>query len=204
MKIRILGFLALGAIVLFGFFKFGQPTITNWPSLNSGVVAFGDSLVEGVGATEAGGFVSMLERDLEITIGNLGKRGDTTGSALRRVENVVAKKPAVTIVLLGGNDFLNGVPEAETFENLGRTIEKLHEAGSAVIIVGIEADVPGNRHGEFFERLHRDYQTAYVPHILEGIYGNQPLMSDGLHPNDAGYRLMAERIKLVLSKLIEK
>ncbi len=174
--------------------------ITNQDSSNGGVVAFGDSLVEGVGS-DGGGFVRFLSEDLHLPIPNLGRSGDTTGLALKRVEEVALMKPAVTIVLLGGNDFLRGVPESETEANLRQIIEALHGAGSAVVLVGIESNLVGDSHGRLFKTLSKEYGTAYVPDILEGIYGYQEFMSDNLHPNEAGYRLMAERIKPVLGPL---
>lgn len=175
--------------------------ITNQDSKNGGVVAFGDSLVEGVGSTRGGGFVKMLSSDLHIPIPNLGKSGDTTAMALARVEEVVRMKPAVTIVLLGGNDYLQGLPETETRENLRKIIEALHASGSAVVLVGIELNFISARHRALFEDLSKEYQTAYVPDILDGIYGHKEFMFDNLHPNDKGYRLMAERIEPILSSI---
>jgi len=176
--------------------------ITNQDSENSGVVAFGDSLVEGVGSSKGGGFVKMLSTDLRSPIQNLGKSGDTTAMALARVEEVALMKPAVTIVLLGGNDYLRGIPEAETRANLAKVIEALHASGSAVVLVGIEMNLVGTRHRALFEGLRQEYKTAYVPDVLDGIYGNQTLMADSLHPNDAGYQLMAKRVGLVLKPLL--
>lgn len=175
--------------------------ITNQDSSNGGVVAFGDSLVEGIGSSNGGGFVKMLSRDLHRPITNLGVSGDTTELALARVSEVVLMKPAVTIVLLGGNDYLQGVPEAETEANLGKIIEAIHASGSAAVLVGIESGMPGTRHRAIFERLTKKYKTAYVPNVLGGIYGQAEFMSDSLHPNDKGYALMAERIKLVLTSI---
>ncbi|MEK7135198.1 MAG: GDSL-type esterase/lipase family protein [Patescibacteria group bacterium] len=175
--------------------------ITNQDSENVGVVAFGDSLVAGVGSVQGGGFVKTLSADLDLPITNLGRSGDTTALALARVGEVALMKPALTIVLLGGNDYLQGVPESETKANLGKIIEALHASGSAVVLVGIESGVPGTRHRAIFETLSEEYKTAYVPNILDGIYGHQEFMSDNLHPNDKGYRFMAERIKSTLASI---
>jgi lysophospholipase L1-like esterase len=32
-----------------------------------------------------------------------------------------------------------------------------------------------------------------IPNILEDVIGNRKLMSDPIHPNDAGYKVIAER-----------
>jgi len=192
---------ALVLIVVFLFWP--EKEITNYPSLNVGVVAFGDSLVEGVGSEAGGGFVRMLSEDLNTPIVNLGRSGDATADALARISRVTERKPAVTILLLGGNDFLHGVPLETTVRNLEQIIEEIHDSGSAIILVGVESRLPGNNHGEIFENLAEKYKTAYVPNILENIFGVREYMADSLHPNDKGYRVIAERIKIILKKLLD-
>jgi acyl-CoA thioesterase I len=199
--------LAFSLIALLAIFlyltKLSSPDITNYPSKNTGIVAFGDSLVEGVGSARGGGFVSILSDELNMPITNLGVSGNTTAEALGRIGMVTARKPAVVIVLLGGNDYLRRVPRAETEESLARIIESIQAFGAAVILVGVDSGLVLNRDEELFERLSEKYHTAYVPDILEDILGRSGLMADSLHPNDAGYKIMAERIKPVLERLID-
>jgi lysophospholipase L1-like esterase len=38
--------------------------------------------------------------------------------------------------------------------------------------------------------------------VLEGIIGNPALLSDAIHPNDAGYALMADRIEPALRQVL--
>lgn len=141
------------------------------------IVAFGDSLVEGIGSEQGGGFVPMLEEMAGRPILNLGRRGDTTADALARIGSVLREKPDVVIVLLGGNDLLQHVPAGETARNLALINAELKNAGAKVLLVKLD--------------------------ILNGIEGNSALMSrDGIHPNDRGYRLMAERIYPALRKLL--
>jgi acyl-CoA thioesterase I len=176
--------------------------VTNAHSKNSGVVAFGDSLTYGKGSKIGGGYVETLSEDLNIEIANLGIVGNTTQDALNRIGEVEKLKPKVTIVLLGGNDLLQGVPTQATFNNLSAIIEKLHKAGSAVILVGLESGINSKEQRANFDMLAKTYKTAYVPDILQGIFGNKELMADALHPNDAGYRIMADRIRPELEKLL--
>src|SRR5206468_2546588 len=85
------------------------------PTAGQTIVAFGDSLVEGHGATPGHDFVSVLSRRLGVPIINAGRSGDTAEAALSRLEQaVLARNPRVVIVLLGGNDFLRRVPREET------------------------------------------------------------------------------------------
>ena len=180
-----------------------ETKITNYPSSGTDIIAFGDSLVYGVGSTEAGGFIRMLSEDLSVPIINLGVSGDTTQSALNRLGQISRYKPKVVILLLGGNDFLQKVPEEETFSNLNQIIMAIQETGAMVLLVGIEGHIISNRDRKLFEELAERRGTAYVPDILDGIFGQSELMSDNLHPNDEGYRIIADRIKPILQTLLE-
>lgn len=196
--------LTMAAAILaaaFWFYFDAAPQVKNYPSQNSGIVAFGDSLVSGVGSERGGGFVALLSRELGKPIVNLGRAGDTTETALQRINEVTRLKPALTIILLGGNDFLRRVPREKTAENLGSVIKAVQSTGSAVVLVGLDAGILAQNEGELFKTLSRQYGTAYVPDILDDIYGNGALMADTIHPNDAGYEIMAERILPVLRKL---
>jgi acyl-CoA thioesterase I len=175
--------------------------VANLSSPNSGIVAFGDSLVEGVGS-RGGGFVTLLSKELGMAIANLGRSGDTTASALQRVSLVTERKPALTLILLGGNDFVRRLPQEETIKNLERIISIIQASGSAVLLIGLDAGLLGGDEGKIFEKLSLKYRTAYVPDILDGIHGNPKLMADLLHPNDLGYALMAERVLPTLQKLL--
>jgi len=39
--------------------------------------------------------------------------------------------------------------------------------------------------------------------VLDGFYGQSQYMSDSIHPNDAGYAIMASRIVPVLTPLLK-
>lgn len=132
----------------------------------------------------------------------LGVSGETTAGALNRLGQVSKYKPKVIILLLGGNDFLSHVPEEETFGNLDRIIETIQQTGAVVLLVGMENGPIGNKHKKLFEELAEKRGTAYAPDILGGIFGHSQLMSDSLHPNDEGYRIIADRIKSVLEELL--
>ncbi|OHB10231.1 MAG: hypothetical protein A3G05_01930 [Candidatus Zambryskibacteria bacterium RIFCSPLOWO2_12_FULL_45_14] len=191
-------------VVLLAFYLLYKPEakITNYPSSGTDIIAFGDSLVEGVGSTEDGGFVRMLSQDLRITIINLGVSGDTTQSALSRLGQISKYKPKVVIVLLGGNDFLQKAPEEQIFKNLDQIVVAIHRTGAVILLVGVEGHILTSGHEKLFRELAERRGTAYVPDILDDIFGQDDFMSDNLHPNDRGYRIMADRIKPVLEKML--
>ena len=174
------------------------------PTSGTTIIAFGDSLVEGRGATGGNDFVSLLSRRIRVPILNAGRSGDTTRSALERLDrDVLSRNPRIVIVLLGGNDFLRRVPVQETFANLQEVVSRIRERGAAVVMVGVSVGLFSDPYAREFEDLARRAAAGLVPDILDGIIGHNELMSDAIHPNDRGYLLMAERLAPVLKELLE-
>ena len=174
------------------------------PTSGERIIAFGDSLVQGVGASPGHDIVSVLSRRLGIPIVNAGRSGDTTGAALTRLDSaVLSRNPRIVIVLLGGNDMLRRVPRATTFDNLDAIVSRIRARGAAVILVSVELGFGTGADGRAYEQLASRTSSALVRDILDGIFGRQALMSDGIHPNDRGYEIMADRIEPVLRELVE-
>ncbi|HRH25644.1 MAG TPA: GDSL-type esterase/lipase family protein [Parcubacteria group bacterium] len=179
-----------------------ERTITNYPSQGSDIIAFGDSLVAGVGSS-TGGFVDMLSKDLGVEVVNLGISGNTTKDALDRVEVLKDYKPKLVMILLGGNDFLRKVPTEETFANLDKIVRVVVNQGSVVVLLGVRSGVLSNRYDEEYEKLASKYGAVYVSDVLDGVFGRPNLMYDTIHPNDLGYRIIADRLNPVIKKLIQ-
>lgn len=197
-----LGFAILILIPVLYFVFRGGDIITNYPPKNQTIVAFGDSLVEGVGSSVGNDFVSVSARMLGRVIVNKGRSGDTTADGLARIDDVILEDPGVAIVLFGGNDALRRVPKKETFANLGTIIERLQSAGVVVVILGVRGGILGDGYAGDFEALAKKYHTAYVSNVLEGLITNPQFMYDGIHPNDQGYAIVAKRVGEVLQKVI--
>lgn len=177
--------------------------IKNYPSSGTNIIAFGDSLVVGTGSSKDGDFVSVLSRKLDIPIENLGKAGDTTDTALSRLNKVLKMNPKIVLVLLGGNDYIHRISKEKTFSNLGTIIESIQNSGSVVILLGVRGGVLKDNYKSNFKKLSLKYQTAYVPNVLDGLIGNSDLMYDSIHPNDNGYKIIADKIYPVIKNLID-
>ncbi len=196
--------LIFGIILVIAGFFFFKPAIkiTNYPSSGDSVVAFGDSLIEGVGATTGNDLVSQLSKKIGEPIVNLGIAGNTTEEGLARVDRIREFKPKVVIVLLGGNDYLKKVPKAETFKNLNAIITKIQSTGAVVVLLGIQGGLLGDPYENEFENLAKAKGTVYVSNVLEGLVGNMKYMSDAIHPNDAGYAKIVQRVYSELKKVL--
>ncbi|HAS84916.1 MAG TPA: arylesterase [Candidatus Yonathbacteria bacterium] len=185
------------------YFARNEKTITNYPSGGTDIVAFGDSLVEGLGSTSGNDFVSLLSRKIGEPIVNLGNAGDTTADGLARISQLDEYNPKVVLLLLGGNDHLKKIPVADTFKNLATLIENIHARGSVVLLLGVRGGLFNDKFDTEFEILQENYNTAFVPDVLGGLFGNDKYMSDVIHPNDIGYGMIADRVYRVLIEVLK-
>ena len=174
------------------------------PTEGVSVVAFGDSLVAGAGASRGRDLVSLLSARVGLPIVNAGRSGDTTGTALARLDPaVLSRNPRVVIVVLGGNDVLRRIPRDETFANLEAIVGRIRSRGAAVILVGLSLGVFTDSYGDRYADLARRTSSGLVPDVLAGVLGHPDLMADQIHPNDKGYGVMADRIEPVLRDVLK-
>lgn len=183
------------ALCAFGYFYFArQQSITNYPPKEGPIVAFGDSLVAGVGAPKGADFVTLLSSKIHEPIIQAGVPGDTTADGLLRLDEVLEHQPRMVILLLGGNDYLRKMPKEETFTNLKRLIVRMQESGAVVVLLGVRGGILADGYNTSFETLAEEMHVVYVEDVLDGIFGNTTLMADGVHPNETGYARIAEKV----------
>ncbi|MGE0494792.1 MAG: arylesterase [Vulcanimicrobiota bacterium] len=169
------------------------------------VVILGDSLAAGTGAAPGEGFVDLLEQRLGVEIVNRGVPGNTTAQGLARLErDVLRLKPALVIVELGGNDVLQKVDPQQTFANLEKIIEAIQANDVPVLLLGIRGGLVKDRFASEFRRLARAKQAALVENIMEGVLTQPGLKADPIHPNAAGYRVLADRVEPTLKRLLQQ
>jgi len=181
------------------------PKIANLASRGTNIIAFGDSLTAGYGVIAGEDYPSRLAAITGIPIINAGVSGDTTDSALARIDaDVLTRDPRIVIVGLGGNDFLRGAPIGTTEANLRTIIRKIHAAGAMVVVLGYKFPTLQANYETMYERVAKDEQCLLVPDLLDGIESNPQLKSDEIHPNARGYQLIAERVAGPLQKLLRR
>ena len=163
-------------------------------SVGEKIICFGDSLTHGTGASRGKDYPSQLSKMISRPVINAGVPGDTTASALKRLErDVLSYSPDVVLITLGGNDLKNGVASDTAFDYLKMIVDSIQSQGARVIIGGLSVPFRDRGFGRGYQKLADETGATLIPNILEGILGNRKLMSDPIHPNDAGYKIMAER-----------
>jgi acyl-CoA thioesterase-1 len=183
------------------------------------IVAFGDSLSAGYGAPTGDSYPDYLQQILRqkhypYQVINLGVSGNTTTDGLERLDSVLALKPRIVILELGGNDGLRGVPVADTRANLEKMIIELQKAGIKVVLAGMT--LPPNYGPDYiraFQAVYQDlahrYHLTLIPFLLQGIVAkaqSQPglIQADGIHPTAAGNRIVAGTVFQYLKPLLKQ
>jgi len=192
---KLIYIIIAGLILLLGY-KFLTSTHQDFSNgaVDQKIVCFGDSLTHGTGASGGKDYPSQLSKMISGPVINAGVPGDTTADALQRLErDVLEYSPDIVLITLGGNDLKNGIAKDVAFENLRVIVESIQEQGAHVIIGGLYIPFRDRGFASGYEMLADETGATLIPNILEGIMGNRKLMSDPIHPNDAGYKIMAER-----------
>jgi acyl-CoA thioesterase-1 len=169
------------------------------------ILALGDSLTAGYGLAVQDGFPSRLEAALRVRgvaarVVNAGVSGDTSAGGLGRLDWLMAEKPDLVIVELGANDGLRGLDTAETRRNLDAILTRTKNGGTPVLLTGMQAPPNLGREyadafNEIFPQLAKQHKVPLYPFFLEGVAARPDLnLSDGLHPNEKGVKVIVDRI----------
>lgn len=179
------------------------------------VVALGDSLTAGFGVAVEEAWPALLEARLRregysYRVVNAGVSGDTTAGGLRRVDWVLRSRPQVAVVALGANDGLRGLDTHAMERNLLGIVERLRAGGARVLVVGMRVPTNyGDTYGQAFRDVYPDVArrtgSALMPFLLDGVAAEPRLnLADGIHPNAAGHRVIAERLWPHLAALLAR
>jgi acyl-CoA thioesterase-1 len=179
----------------------GPVQLANTPPQNLRICCFGDSLVEGVGAGGAENkypavLDSLLPGHHEVVA--WGTSGDTTADGLNKLPMFADQEFGIIVVTLGGNDILQRVHWDTTKANLHSLFQKLTGTGAVVVFTGVTGPLNPTRNSHY-AKICKAEGVLLVPEILDGILNNSDLKADEIHPNAAGYRLMAERVAAALA-----
>ena len=177
------------------------------------VVFLGDSLSAGKGLAEADAFPAVAEELLGesgvvIDAVNAGVSGDTSAGGLARLDWVLGQQVDVLVVELGGNDALRGQSLENTEANLRQIVRRSREAGARVLLLGM--DIPTNygpdyatAFAEMYVRVADEEGVTLVPGFVRQVGMDPELMQpDGLHPNVAGHRRLAQSLVPYLTDIL--
>lgn len=135
---------------------------------------------------------------------NQGENGDTTGEMLSRfARQVLCYKPAYVIIMGGTNDAYDHLEVNKVISNIFSMVEQAKQSG-IVPIIGLPIPCEDGEE-ESLLQIYREQIREYsntnnvklidFPKVMveeDGFKIREGLYYDGVHPNKAGYHIMAE------------
>lgn len=166
------------------------------------ILAFGDSLTYGTGASKNNDYPSILSEMTSITVVNGGIPGEISSRGLKRLPALLDRhQPELLILIHGGNDLLRKVSRNHTERNLGEMISEARKRDIAIIMLGVPK--PGLfflKSDDIYINVANEHQIPVDLEVLPEVLGDNSLKSDTIHPNDDGYQMIAERIFTLLQE----
>ena len=160
------------------------------------ILAFGDSITYGYGAKPAESYPAVLQTLTGIPVINAGVNGETTEEGAVRFPRLLEDDGIRLMLLcLGGNDILQQRSHTRLKANLKRIVQMAKTKGIDVVLIGVPTfGVFGMTSLPLYKEVADEEGIPYMPSLLPDVLGDRALRADYVHPNAAGYRVIAERV----------
>jgi acyl-CoA thioesterase I len=169
------------------------------------ILAVGDSLTAGYGLSLSESYPSILAERLvsagkNVNVINAGVSGETTAGLLERIEFIASQKPDMVLITIGGNDAFRNIPIAYTKENLIKIVSVLKKEVPEDAIYLLQIRTPLNLglgySGQFQKMYEEVADTEHIkilPFVEKEVFLDETkMLSDGIHPNKAGYEYIVD------------
>ena len=178
------------------------------------ILVFGDSLSDGFMLQRSEAYPALLAKKLDAAglnfqVTNASASGGTTQGGLERLPPHLNHRIDIFILELGVNDAFRALPVEQIQNNLQQIIDKVKARNRNVRVVIAGMQLPNyatddyvSAFGKMFAELAAKNGAALVPYLLEGVAGDPSLnLPDGIHPNAAGQKFLAENVWRVLEPI---
>lgn len=165
------------------------------------ILAFGDSLTAGTGAGDTESYPAVLASLTGRKVVNAGVPGELSAGGVQRLPELLEReRPALLILCHGGNDLLAHQDHQMIADNLRAMLRIAGEHGVPVLLVAVPSPDLMLKPPALYEELSSEFHIPVERKALSHILGKGGLKSDHIHPNAAGYRLLAEALAKLLKK----
>lgn len=190
----------------------GQST----PSASRRTVLFlGTSITAGLGLDPDSAYPQRLQRKIDAQslpyqVVNAGVSGETSAGLLRRLDWILQRPADLIVVETGANDGLRGLPVSSTKSTIAEILGRIRRERPNARVALMQMEAPPNLGREYTSAFHqmfgdlaRDQGVVLLPFLLRDVAGYPGLnQADGIHPNDAGERIVTENVWSALEPLL--
>jgi lysophospholipase L1-like esterase len=163
----------------------------------------------------------FLQEELRINVFNQGYVGARASYGITLLnDSVLSKKPVLVFLEFGSNEFLQKVSAHDVDSVLSLLISDITQSGSQIILLSFinpdmtrfmesgywttQDSIRAIEYYAMLTNLSIRYSLPFIDYPLRGVFGYSQFMSDQLHPNGAGYKIMEENIFQVLNATFQK
>ena len=167
----------------------------------STVLALGDSLTFGTGASTETSYPAVLAGLTGWNVVNAGVSGDTSAQALARLPALLAEhQPKLVIVSIGGNDFLRKLPESDTRTHVHAICKQSLAAGAQVLLVAVPRATVAAALGQMtdhalYAEVAKDLKIPLQREAWGEVLAQPDLRADAVHANARGYAQFARSVQ---------
>ena len=167
----------------------------------STVLALGDSLTFGTGASAETSYPTVLAGLTGWNVVNAGVPGDTSAQALARLPALLAEhQPKLVIVSIGGNDFLRKLPESDTRTHVHAICKQSLAAGAQVLLVAVPRATVAAALGQMtdhalYAEVAEDLKIPLQREAWGEVLAQPDLRADAVHANARGYAQFARSVQ---------
>ena len=167
----------------------------------STVLALGDSLTFGTGASAETSYPAVLAGLTGWNVVNAGVSGDTSAQALARLPALLAEhQPKLVIVSIGGNDFLRKLPESDTRAHVHAICKQSLDAGAQVLLVAVPRATVVAALGQMtdhalYAEVAKDLKIPLQREAWGEVLAQPDLRADAVHANARGYAQFARSVQ---------
>lgn len=159
------------------------------------VLAFGDSLTQGVGAAQGMDYPSRLALLCQCEVINAGVSGETTAEGAARLPEVLDEtQPDLIILLEGGNDILKSTGKDALKANLATMLREAKQRSIPVLLVAVPDRQIMLKPLPLYRELADEFAVPLLEDTVAELLSQSAMKSDTVHFNDAGYHALAEQI----------
>ncbi len=168
---------------------------------NDVILAFGDSLTFGTGASPAESYPAQLQSLIGRKVVNAGVPGEVSADGLQRLPATLDEAlPKLLILCHGGNDFLRKLNEAEAAANVRAMIKLAKDRNIGVILIATPKPGFSLSPPDFYAAIAKEFSIPFNDNAIGTVLRDNALKSDLVHPNDKGYTQIAETLAKLLKR----
>ena len=180
------------------------PTVSNAEKNKNVVLFLGDSLTAGYQLAKEQAYPALIaeqwRRDnFPFRVRNAGVSGYTSNNVLANLNWWLNQEVHTVFLAIGANDGLRGYSLTLLKQNLRQIINKCRNFGAQVVLAGMKLPPNYGAYAQKFAAVYpaisQEMNIRLMPFLLSDVAGNpQYNLSDGIHPNPGGHRLIARNV----------